>query len=255
MKSILATMFSILCAVGCTSIKNGDSPAPEFVGGCSHDHELPPLTLEAADKQLLASRSSNPRKASDYYFALPSSYFSIIENSPERRATFVQKDTMSDSFIHAERSFECDGGGFDVTMRVFDTPNGPLVGISSSTYEATILYSDTDPGPGELESITVHRPQFWRYAGGKWVRVSDSILPMITRDFVLDRYRNHYKAHLENAKSDKFIWLSYDLPPSGNEINVTGRENFMDPFETYVWRRFAFNGESFTEKTKTANKP
>ena len=208
MKRLLAATFSILCAAGCVSNENGNSPAPEFIGGCSHDHELPPLKLEAADKRLLASRSSNPRKASDYYFALPSSYFSIMENSPERRATFVQKDSMTDSYLHAERWFECDGGGFDVTIRVFDAPDGPLVGISSSTYESTILYSDSDPGPGELESITVHRPQFWRHKDGKWVRVSDSVLPMITRDFVIDRYRNHYKAHLKTADQRKFIWLS-----------------------------------------------
>ena len=248
MKYILTTMFLILCAAGCTSIKNSDLPSPEFVGGCSHDHKLPPLKLEAADEHLLASRSTPPRKASDYYFALPSSYFSIMESSPERRATFVQKDSISDSYIHAERWFECDGGGFEVTIRVFDAPDGPIVGISSSTYEAATLYSDADPGPGEIESITVHRPKFWRYMNGKWISVSDSILPMITHDFVIDRYRNYYKAHLSTADQRKLIWLSYDLPSSGSEVSVTGRENFMDPSEVYVWKRFVFNGRRFTEK-------
>jgi hypothetical protein len=74
---------------------------------------------------------------------------------------------------------------------------------------------------------------------------------MITRDFVIDRYRNHYKAHLKTTDQRKFIWLSYDLPPSGNVVSITGRENFMDPSETYVWRRLVFNGERFTEKANS----
>lgn len=158
---------------------------------------------------------------------------------------------MTDSYIHAERWFECDGGGFDVTIRVFDAPGGPIVGISSSTYKTTTLYSDPDPGPGELDRITVRRPRFWRYTDGQWVRVSDSILPMITRGFVIDRYRNHYKAHLKTASQRKSIWLGYDLPPSGNVIRITGRENFMDPSKTYVWRRLVFDGNSFTEQNNS----
>jgi hypothetical protein len=120
MKRLLAATFSILCAAGCASNENADSPTPEFVGGCSHDHELPPLKLEAADTRLLASRSSKPLKTAD---------------------------------------------------------------------------------------------------------------------------------------QRKFIWLSYDLPISGNVISITGRENFMDPSETYVWRRFGFNGERFTEKTNSESGP
>jgi len=223
-------------------------PLPEPVqpiGGCAGDQHLPPLKLGSQDQAVLASRSNSPHYASDYYFALPAAYFSGLENTPERRVTFIEKSSLTARYLHAQHWFECDGGGFDVTIRVFDTPEGHLIGISSSTYGAETLFSTDKRGPGVLESITVQRPQFWRYRGGQWQRVPDSILPMIQTKRVMDLYRNEFMGHLNSPDQGKLIWLSYDLPAGGSTINVSGRENFMDPSEEYTWARYEFNGERF----------
>lgn len=222
-------------------------PKIEVWGGCGHDQELPPLKLDKGAKRILASRSAPPQTAADYFLALPSSYFSILENSPQRRVTFIETSSLTDSYLRAEHWFECDGGGFEVTIRVFDTEDGPLIGISSSTYPVHKLYTDQDAGSGGLKSITLRRPRFWRYSDGAWKAVDDAILPMLDRDAVIDRYRNHYKAHLENVDQQKFIWLDYDLPISGNTIQVSGRENFMDPIKRYIWARFSLDGQRFIE--------
>ena len=215
------------------------------MGGCSSDQKLPPLKLEPLDHTILASRSSSPQCAVDYYFALPAAYFSGLENTPERRTTFIEKSSLTGRYLHAQHWFECDGGGFDLTIRVFDTPEGHLIGISSSTYGSLAIYSNDKRGPGVLESITVQRPQFWRYRGGQWQRVSDSILPMIQTKRVMDLYQNEFMGHLNSPDQGKSIWLSYDLPAGGSTINVSGRENFMDPNEEYTWARYEFNGSQF----------
>lgn len=245
MKTHHAPFILALCLIGCTNTRKQNSPPQGLGGGCAHYQELPALKLDAVDRQLLANRSDSPKSAADYYFKLPAAYFSIIENSPERRASFVERDSLTDRYLHAEHWFECDGGGFEVTIRLFDTDDGPLVAILSSTYDSDVLLKEEHPRPGELEAITVNRPRFWRYRDGRWIRVDDSILPGIGKEFVLDRYHNHYKAHLKNADQQKFIWLTYDLPATGRTIPVTGRENFMDPFETYTWTAFSFDGKRF----------
>lgn len=245
MRIFLAPLVLMLGLSRCASLGKQESTPQEIGEGCAHDKELPPLNLDTADRRILANRSDPPKTAADYYFKLPSECFSIVENTPERRATFIQKDSMTDRFLHAKHWFECDGGGFEVTIRLFDTDDGPLVAILSSTYDSEVLLRNEKAGPGGLQSITVNRPRFWRYKDGSWTRVDDSILPGISKEFVLDRYRNHYKAHLNYADQQKYIGLTYDLQPTGLIIPVTGRENFMDPLESYTWLAFSFDGKRF----------
>lgn len=218
-------------------------------GGCSHDTTLPPLHLDQADREMLKNLSDPPNTAADYYFRLPASYFSIVENGTERRATYIRKESLTPDYLHAAYWFECDGGGFDVTIRVFHGDRGPLIAISSSSYKNIMLLEEKDAPRGKLSSIVVEMPRFWRYEAGRWISVDDSILPTIDKDFVIDRYLHHYRAHLQDADQHKFIWLKYELPASGNTIPVTGRENFMDPFNTYLWKEYVFDGTRFREGT------
>lgn len=234
----------LVVMVGCGHQTPPPPPVDSMVG-CAHDQQLPPLKLDSGDHAILASRSNPPQCASDYYFALPASYFAGVESTPERRTTFIDKSSLTGRYLHAKHWFECDGGGFEVIIRLFDTPDGRLVGISSSTYESQTIYSTDKRGPGVLESVTVQRPQFWRYRSGQWQRVSDSILPMIQTERVMDLYRNQFMGHLNSPDQGKSIWLSYDLPAGGSTINISGRENFMDPSEEYTWARYEFNGERF----------
>jgi hypothetical protein len=128
---------------------------------------------------------------------------------------------------------------------VFDAADGPLVAILSSTYPREMLLKNEDAPRGELQSIHVNRPKFWRFRDGKWLAADDKILPGIDKDFVIDRYRNHHKAHLNHPNQQKNIGLEYELPPTGLVLPVKGRENFMDPSETYIWKTFRFDGKRF----------
>lgn len=245
MKIYQAPLVIAFCIIAGACSKELKLPLPQAGDGCAHDQVLPPLKPDASARRLLASRSDSPQTAADYYFKLPPSYFSNVENSPERRATLVNQDSLTRQYLHAEHWFECDGGGFEVTIRVFDTEEGPLIAILSSTYRETPLFKADAPRLGELQSICVERPQFWRYREGQWIAVDGGILPKIEKDFVIDRYRNDYKAHLKWADQQKYISLKYELPATGWIVPVTGRENFMDPSETFTWAAFSFNGKRF----------
>ena len=230
---------------GCSTQNHHKIASDESADGCVQDSTLPPLKLDQNDKKILAARANPPKTAADYYFDLPSSYFPNIENSPVRRATFIDKRSLSGTYLHARHLFECDGGGFDVTIRVFDSAAGPLIAISSLTYGPVVIMSKSKPAPGELECISLFRPRFWRYAKGVWYRVSDSIMPQPTTSYVIDQYINHYKANLKYPNNIKNISLEYELPASGNNVRVWGRENFMDSAPT--WTIYHFNGTRFVQ--------
>jgi len=216
--------------------------------GCSHDNVLPELQLTAAHRKLLAERNDPPRTAVDYYLSLPVSFFGNVEDTtPERRVSFIEMETLSDQWLKAGHFFECDGGGFEVVMRVFDTADGPLIAIDQWGERWKTIYEKENTPRGEVSSITLGVPSFWRYSAGDWVEAEGVSLPGIDEARVIDRYRNHFKAHLNLPDQPKYIWLQYELPKTGKEIRLIGRENFMEPDGDYVWQRLRFDGHGFTE--------
>jgi len=227
------------------------SPEPRFeeVGGCSHENLLPLLELTDAHRQLLADRSDPPRTAADYYLALPDSFFGNVEDtSPERRVSFIDMESLDDQWLQASHYFDCDGGGFGLTLRIFGTEAGPVLGIGRALQPAEVIHQNRDAARGELSVIKVVCPGFWRHADGKWSPAEDLVLPVIDAQRVIDRYRSYYQGQLKTPDQEKFIWLEYELPKSGDEIRLTGRENFMDPDGDYVWQVLRFDGKGFVEE-------
>ncbi len=209
----------------------------------------PEVKLNAEEHKLLAGRSDTPKMAIDYYLALPAKYFRNVENSVERRVTFIERETLSDQYLHAEYWIpSVDAGGFRVTIRLFDNEDGePLIAVRHGGGNKRLLENDKAK-PGELIWVTLGRPNFYRFREGKWVPVDGGILPGVTIEQVLDRYRNHYKAHLKQPTQTKYIALGYELPRTGTTVRVTGRENFMNPLKKYVWATFAFDGKKFVPR-------
>ena len=215
-----------------------------------------PVTLTAEERAIFEKRSDSPKTALDYYLLLQGEYFQRIPDDVARRITFIDRTTLSDHYLHAEYTIpRTDAGSFSITIRLFGGEEDPLIAISHQGGEKTIFHA-TANGPG-LRVISLNMPQFWRYRGGvsgesgALVRVPDSILPELTADRVLSRYRDHYKAHLNYPTQQKTIGLEYELTGAGDLIQVTGRENFMDPAEKYVWAEFTLNGDRFVPSTSS----
>ncbi len=216
-----------------------------------------PVTLTDDEEALLAKRSDPPKVALDYYLLLSGRYFTNIAHETERRITFINRATLSDKYLNAEYTIpSCDAGAFSVTIRIFGNEDNPLVAVSHQAGTQR-LFVAKENGPLGLWSISMNRPEFWQYRGGAFaeggslMRIPDSILPELSVDRILDRYRNHYKAHLNQPTQKKSIWLTYELPQKGNTVKVTGRENFMDPGERYVWAEYAYNGDRFIPATNS----
>lgn len=227
-----------LLVVGCASKQSLDT------GGCSQSHELPPLQLDAEERSMLASVASQPQSALDYYMLFPKRYFSIMPSDPQRRISYVDRETLAKNYLSARRWFECDGGGFEVTIRVFRRPEGDLIAINSSEDQALILLRRDDNQSG-LNSVTLKKPTFWQYKHG-WKQVDNEILPSMSLESILDQYKNKYKADQVYTDQSKFIYLDYRLLPEGNLIPVIGRENFMDSAPT--WAEYSFTGTSFNKE-------
>lgn len=211
-----------------------------------------PVKLDEAERRLLAARSSPPKTAMDYYLLLPEKYFRNIENSLERRVTFIDQESLSDQYLRAGYTIpSTDAGAFWVTIRLFEKGGEPLIAIRHRGGNQLLhkIKDERTWEPGELIWISLGRPDFLRYREGKWIPVGAKILPPITKDFVLDRYRNHYKGHLKHPTQKKWISLGYALPQTGETVQVTGRENFMNPLEKYIWAEFTFDGDRFVKTT------
>ena len=213
-----------------------------------------PVKLDEAERGLLAKRSDPPKTAMDYYLLLPEEYFRNVENSLERRVAFIDQESLSDQYLHAGYTIpSTDAGAFWVTIRIFEMGGEPLIAIRHRGGNQLLhkIKDERNRKPGELIWIRLGRPDFLRYRDGRWIPVDAKILPGITKDFVLDRYRNHYKGHLNNPTQRKWISLGYALPQTGGVIQVTGRENFMSPLENYIWAEFTFDGGRFTLTTNS----
>ena len=210
-----------------------------------------PVALTEAEKALLEQRSDPPRTALDFYLLLGRGYFKNVDNGTERRITFIEKESLSDTYLRAEYTIpSTDAGAFWVTVKILGRDENKLIAISHLEGSHK-LYVAKENGPQGLWSVSMNRPEFWRYRGGAfseggaWHRVSDTILPDLSVERILDRYRNHYKAHLHHADQKKSIYLMYELPVKGGLVQVAGRENFMSPRERYVWAEYVFDGEKF----------
>lgn len=220
---------------GCATIKNPEGE------GCAESHDLPPVRLTAQQKEMLAKPHAPPSTALDYYLLLPKRYFSFLPEDEKRRMSFVNMNTLEKDYLTASHWFECDGGGFSVTIRVFRSAQGDLVAINASEDAPQILLQKSGAKLG-LISVTLKKPTFWRYDGG-WKAMGQDRLPSLTLEEIVDRYQNKYRAHLAHPDQKKFIYLEYILPECGETIEVVGRENFMGAEQT--WATFTRDGEKF----------
>ena len=173
---------------------------------------------------------------------LPKSYFSIMPDSRERRVTYIDAKTLSDDYLHAFRAFECNGGGFQVTLKLYRTPTRTFVAINQ--FEEEVIFDDGKPTKGE-PSISIVRPSLWRYFDGRWHPQPTESIPKISPKRVLTKYHHDWDADRQEIDQEKFIWISYILSPSTNSIVLMGRENFQSDVYEYArlnWRntRFSF---------------
>ena len=170
----------------------------------------------------------------------PKAWFSIMPDSKERRVTYIRPDGFSDDYLHAWRWFECDGGGFEMALKVFHTPAGDRIVIKRETSET--LYDNHWVVGGE-PSVSLLRPVMWSYAGGRWHRQPDEAVPAMALQAILAKYHHDWDSDHQYTDQKKFIYVDYVLSPSTNDIVLMGRENFQSGI--YEYGRLKWNGTRF----------
>lgn len=235
-RCIIMGFIWLLCA-GCA---NKAKQKAAFVGGCNHSHELPPLELTATHQEWLAGASTTPRTALDYYLLLPSSNFSIMPSSRERRVTYIEASTLTDDFLHASKWFECDGGGFEVTLKLYRSASRNYVVVKTS--ELVTVYDDGRPSEGD-PTVNLVYPTLWRYSGSSWIREPEAALPRIQPESVLAQYRRYKAAEEVSISPDDFVSVDYVLSPGASEIILMGRGNYLSKVSEYG--RLRWMGGSF----------
>jgi len=150
-----------------------------------------------------------------------------LPDSPERRVTYIDTKTLSGDYLQAFRAFECNGGGFRVTLKLYRTPTRIFVAINQ--FEEEVIFDDGKPTEGE-PSVSIVRPSLWRYFDGRWHRQPDESIPKILPKRVLSKYHRDWDADRQEIGEEKFIWIDYVLSPTINDIVLMGRENFNPTF-------------------------
>ena len=215
------------------------------------DYEWLPISLGEAEVNLLEQRSSPPSSALDFYLLLSRSYFGRVEDSLERRISFIDRETLTLQYLHAEFTIpRVDAGAFFVTIRIFEGEGSPLIAVRHRD-DYQLIYKRSSESTDNLSHIRVGFPELWRFKDGAWVLADHEILPRVQTESVITRYKAQYRAHLEHPSQTKSISLDYELPIEGNLIDVTGRENFMTPRREHIWTTFEFDGRRFVEQPRS----
>lgn len=230
----------LLLAVACCIALAGCNPPRvaqknSHAGGCAHNHELPPLHLTVENKRMLASVSPTPSTALDYYMLLPKSRFGIMPDSPERRVTYVKK--QSNEFLEASHWFECNGGGFGVTLKLYRTPTRTFLLLKHD--DGKDQYDDRAVENRELPTVE-NRPSLWLYSEGKW---SQQTLPGVPRERVLKKLREGLKTDGQRATDMDFIDINYVVSPETDDIVLMGRGNCQA--HAYEYARLKWQNSRF----------
>ena len=214
------------------------------------DYEWLPVFLTEAELDLLEQRSNPPSSALDFYLLLSRSYFGRVEDSMERRISFIDRETLTPQYLHAEFTIpRVDAGAFFVTIRIFEGEDSPLIAVRHRD-DYQLIYKRSSESTDNLSHIRVGFPELWTFKDGAWVRANHEMLPRIQAKRVITRYEQ-YRGHMEHPSQTKYISLDYELAIEGNLINVTGRENFMSPRREYIWATFKFDGTRFVQQTRS----
>lgn len=214
--------------------------------------KLPKLVLNSIQHRILSELSKTPHTAVDYYMSIPKSFFNGLDNSKKRRVWYIEQNSLTDSYLNAFFYFDCDNGGFGLEMRLLDSESGPVIAINNGSNEK--IYDDGKPKEGD-PAIWVNRPRFYRVVSGSWIEIETPLLPIVDIQDTLYLYYNVFKAHLYYQDQEKFIWLKYELSPTSTNIALTGRENFMDPFNRNVWAQYHWTGEHFITTSTSLTTP
>ncbi len=227
---VFAVSFTVFACASRPPQKNA------YVVGCNHSNELPPLQLTPEQERLLSSVSPTPQTAFDYYMLLPKSYFKELPDTRERRVSYVSTKTLSKNYLTASHWFECDGGGFEVTIKLYRSASRTFILVKRDDFEMIL-----EGGVSKSPSAKICRPTLWEYLNGAWIRKADESVPQISAKRVLKEYKKN--PNPSPQRTSEALMIDYDVSPSRDSILVRGRWSIS--YIEYQFGRLDWNGSQF----------
>lgn len=153
------------------------------------------------------SKGKAPKTVVDFYLLLPAKYIQPLAKTKERRK-LVQTLDVANGYLYlsGEKAMPEWEGWAEVAL--FKKTNGEyVVGVVDGSC-ATICYSGVE---------------FLEYKNGKWSEVTKQVLPEITDQMTLNRYKKLFPDDAEyNEQNPPYI--NYELPQKGTTVKVNANE-------------------------------
>lgn len=186
------------------------------------------LLIVVCVASFVAAQSKQPKTVEDFYMALPSKYISPLAKVKDRRKLIKTSDTANGYLYLSGENASVDWEGWAEIALFKKTSGEYLIGVVDGDC-ATICYSGV---------------VFLEYKAGKWTDATKKVLPEISDEMILARYKKLFPGDTEFDQKNP-PYTNYKLPQKGTTLIMnanTGGDADAQLFE------LKWNGAKFEVK-------
>lgn len=163
--------------------------------------------LLACSAATVSAQKKTPRTVEDFYLLLPAKYIQPLASVKDRKKLIKTRDVANGYLYLSGESAKVDWEGW-AEIALFKKTNGDyIVGVVDGSC-ATICYSGVE---------------FLEYKNGKWSAVTAKVLPEISDEMILARYKKLLPDSTEYDQQNT-PYTNYQLPQKGTTVKVNANE-------------------------------
>lgn len=163
------------------------------------------LTLGAISSA--SAQKKTPRTVEDFYLLLPAKYIQPLAAMKDRRKLIKTQD-IANGYLYLSGEKAAAGWEGWAEIALFKKTNGEyVVGVVDGDC-ATMCYSGVE---------------FLEYKNGKWTEVTSRVLPEISDEMILSRYKKLFPGDTEYEQGNP-PYTNYELPRKGTTIRLNANE-------------------------------
>jgi hypothetical protein len=173
-----------------------------------------------------AAQSRQPKTVEDFYMALPAKYISPLGKVKDRRKLIQTSDIANGYLYLSAENASVDWEGWAEIALFKKTSGEYLIGVVDGDC-ATLCYSGVE---------------FLEYKNGKWTETTKKVLPEISDEMILARYKKLFPGDTEFDRQNPPS-TNYKLPQKGTTLIMnanTGGDADAELFQL-VWNGARFN--------------
>ncbi len=155
----------------------------------------------------ISAQKKTPRTVEDFYMLLPAKYIQPLGEMKDRKKLIKTRD-VANGYLYLSGEKAIPGWEGWAEIALFKKTNGEyVVGVVDGSC-ATICYSGVE---------------FLEYKNGKWSEITSRVLPEISDEMILSRYKKLFPDSTEYSQGDP-PYTNYELPQKGTTIKMNANE-------------------------------